>query len=209
MCSIFQLYCKAQLSYYSIAIRLRRLAPLAQALHHDAKLLLLVSVEGCSGPSTFSNSSSVCLFIDSVSLYLPRRPSTNAKLRLKLPRSWALTLPYFSSQVEDTQCYSFRIHKTGSSPSDRQRRPVNPLDVLIMSTLDYNSDSVKLPVPLDRNIRLLTIHASPVLTSEIRCSLGVYDLASKPKYEALSYTWGDPHQLFPITINKKNISTPA
>ena len=43
----------------------------------------------------------------------------------------------------------------------------------------------------DGEIRILTLHAGDV-TDPIVCSLRVVVLDERPKYEALSYTWGDP-----------------
>jgi len=49
--------------------------------------------------------------------------------------------------------------------------------------------------PLDpsrREIRLLTLLPSPGFDSKLQAELHVASLSSRPKYEALSYVWGDP-----------------
>lgn len=51
------------------------------------------------------------------------------------------------------------------------------------------------PLPSDTSIRLIQILSGP--EEPIQCSLKVVDLQSKPLYDCLSYTWGDPlyHEL--------------
>lgn len=51
---------------------------------------------------------------------------------------------------------------------------------------------LSLPLPRKTSIRLLQVHQSSDPTDSIHCSLEVADLADKPEYLALSYTWGPP-----------------
>jgi Heterokaryon incompatibility protein (HET) len=42
------------------------------------------------------------------------------------------------------------------------------------------------------SIRLLKVHVASETTSPIQCTLQTFDLKNKPRYTALSYTWGPP-----------------
>ncbi|KAH6691099.1 heterokaryon incompatibility protein-domain-containing protein, partial [Leptodontidium sp. MPI-SDFR-AT-0119] len=53
----------------------------------------------------------------------------------------------------------------------------------------------------DRHIRLLTLYPSPDENAPIKCSVQPHSLNWNPAYEALSYTWGDPSDICPISIN--------
>src|SRR2546423_4132352 len=54
--------------------------------------------------------------------------------------------------------------------------------------------------PETREIRLLSILPGK-WTDEIRCELRRFSLDSRPRYEALSYTWGDPSDTRPIILD--------
>lgn len=47
------------------------------------------------------------------------------------------------------------------------------------------------PLPSQSSIRLITLHPGD-FNDPIRCTLEVFELASIPPYEAISYVWGDP-----------------
>ncbi|KAN0120202.1 Heterokaryon incompatibility protein (HET) domain containing protein [Hyaloscypha variabilis] len=47
------------------------------------------------------------------------------------------------------------------------------------------------PLPSQSSIRLITLHPGD-FNDPIRCTLEVFELASVPPYEAISYVWGDP-----------------
>ncbi|EON65766.1 hypothetical protein W97_05005 [Coniosporium apollinis CBS 100218] len=56
--------------------------------------------------------------------------------------------------------------------------------------------------PLDpsrREIRLITL-AGGEFSDDIRCSLSAVSLDNEPVYEALSYVWGDPDVMLPMTL---------
>jgi len=51
------------------------------------------------------------------------------------------------------------------------------------------------------NIRLLVLLPSEEKSADLKCILCAACLRKEPKYEALSYTWGDPRETFPILLN--------
>ncbi|KAF2502451.1 hypothetical protein BU16DRAFT_576457 [Lophium mytilinum] len=54
----------------------------------------------------------------------------------------------------------------------------------------------------DRNeIRLIKLSPSPDPNYDVGCELIVASLDQNPKYKALSYTWGNPNDTVPITLN--------
>src|ERR1700722_6926641 len=58
--------------------------------------------------------------------------------------------------------------------------------------------------PLDmtkREIRVVKLFPDPDPDYNIRCELCVVSLDTRPVYKALSYTWGDPNDTVPITLN--------
>ncbi|KAH8706896.1 heterokaryon incompatibility protein-domain-containing protein, partial [Phaeosphaeriaceae sp. PMI808] len=61
-------------------------------------------------------------------------------------------------------------------------------------------------------IRLLDLHPGGP-DDDLQCTLRIVDLHSQPKYEALSYVWGDFNVLAPLTVNDtivnvtKNLNT--
>jgi hypothetical protein len=57
-----------------------------------------------------------------------------------------------------------------------------------------------------RDIRLLTLRYQPNETSTISCTLEHVDLATSPKYNALSYTWGDPESTKMIIVNGREFT---
>lgn len=69
--------------------------------------------------------------------------------------------------------------------------------------VNYAQAELTLPSPVGRHIRLLTIHPSSDHDAAIKCSLTIHDLNSKPKYEALSYTWGKQDQRYPVSIGDR------
>ncbi|KAH8767962.1 heterokaryon incompatibility protein-domain-containing protein [Hyaloscypha sp. PMI_1271] len=50
-------------------------------------------------------------------------------------------------------------------------------------------------------IRLLKLHKSPLQYRKLSCTLVQVPLAQAPKYQALSYVWGDPSDKIFITVN--------
>lgn len=52
-------------------------------------------------------------------------------------------------------------------------------------------------------IRLIVLIPSKNESAGIECLLSPRPLSSKPQYEALSYTWGDPAETRAITVNRK------
>ncbi|RYP08902.1 hypothetical protein DL764_001612 [Monosporascus ibericus] len=68
-----------------------------------------------------------------------------------------------------------------------------------------NPASIYKNVPIDsseQQIRLLTLHPGD-WSSEIQCSLVTASLASKPKFRALSYVWGDDPPTCNIRLNEE------
>ncbi|KAE9380809.1 HET-domain-containing protein, partial [Stipitochalara longipes BDJ] len=53
------------------------------------------------------------------------------------------------------------------------------------------TNSLYEPLPSKSSIRLITLHPGD-FNDSIRCTLEVFELASVPSYEAISYVWGDP-----------------
>ncbi|PMD31123.1 HET-domain-containing protein, partial [Hyaloscypha variabilis F] len=71
--------------------------------------------------------------------------------------------------------------------SKRRRRPTRshrPTSVPVIEDSLYES------LPSQSSIRLITLHPSD-FKDPIRCTLEVFELASVPPYEAISYVWGD------------------
>jgi hypothetical protein len=58
--------------------------------------------------------------------------------------------------------------------------------------------------PEQKHIRLVTIHASPMLSQPIRCSLSTYPIQEAPEYNALSYCWGETQEHQPIFLDEKH-----
>lgn len=54
--------------------------------------------------------------------------------------------------------------------------------------------------PTNSEIRLVTLHPGRA-TDDIHCTLKTASLDECPKYEALSYTWGDENDTKPVTVN--------
>ncbi|KAF2817135.1 uncharacterized protein BDZ99DRAFT_357693, partial [Mytilinidion resinicola] len=50
-------------------------------------------------------------------------------------------------------------------------------------------------------IRLIKLSSSSDPNYDIGCELIVTSLDENPKYKALSYTWGNPNDTVPITLN--------
>lgn len=55
--------------------------------------------------------------------------------------------------------------------------------------------------PTTQEIRLITLHPNASLTAPVILTLSTASLATKPKYEAISYVWGDPTITAPISID--------
>lgn len=53
------------------------------------------------------------------------------------------------------------------------------------------------------HFRLVSIHPASEEEEPIRCSLTTTRMEDAPEYEALSYTWGDPADPEPITVNNR------
>ncbi|KAF9639192.1 hypothetical protein BFW01_g10089 [Lasiodiplodia theobromae] len=62
--------------------------------------------------------------------------------------------------------------------------------------------------PSRREIRLLSLLPGQ-LSDEIVCELAVFSLFEEPKYEALSYVWGDPSNPHHVTLNDADFSVTA
>ncbi|KAM0253873.1 hypothetical protein ACHAQJ_007104 [Trichoderma viride] len=70
------------------------------------------------------------------------------------------------------------------------------------------------PLPSPTSIRLLRFvinppnHVAPVECgiSLIECTMSTVDLDSNPKYKALSYTWGNPHQVQPDAVDEYGVN---
>jgi hypothetical protein len=60
------------------------------------------------------------------------------------------------------------------------------------------------PVPGPRTIRLLTLLAAGNPADPLHGRLSFWDLKDKPKYEAISYVWGDPAHCDEILIHGKS-----
>jgi len=58
------------------------------------------------------------------------------------------------------------------------------------------------PLPSDSSIRLITLQPGN-FNDPIRCTLEVFQLASVPPYEAISYVWGDPTPRNQIRCNER------
>jgi hypothetical protein len=54
-----------------------------------------------------------------------------------------------------------------------------------------------------REIRLIVIESSYSWHSSIKCNLRVVSLSNNPRYEALSYVWGDAKDTLPISLARK------
>ncbi|RAQ49421.1 hypothetical protein AFGD_002049 [Aspergillus flavus] len=66
--------------------------------------------------------------------------------------------------------------------------------------------------PLDtarREIRLLTIVPALSSKARIKCSLQVASLDSFPRYEAISYVWGDIQEKQDILLDGRTIQVPT
>ena len=62
--------------------------------------------------------------------------------------------------------------------------------------------SIYQPLRSDRReFRLLKLEPAPNLDYELVCSLVLSSLDINPKYDALSYAWGDPAITKPISLN--------
>ena len=57
------------------------------------------------------------------------------------------------------------------------------------------------PLELEDSIRLITVLPSFSKENELRCEIEHVRLSRNPQYEALSYTWGDQTDLYPIQCN--------
>jgi hypothetical protein len=67
----------------------------------------------------------------------------------------------------------------------------------------------KIYSPLDkdkREIRLVRVFADPDPDYDICCELSSVSLDTRPVYKALSYTWGNPDDTVPITLNGKRFA---
>ncbi|KAE8330165.1 heterokaryon incompatibility protein-domain-containing protein [Aspergillus sergii] len=63
--------------------------------------------------------------------------------------------------------------------------------------------------PARREIRLLTILPSPQSEAPIECSLQVASLDAFPRYEAISYVWGDIQKKNDILLDGRTIQVPT
>lgn len=61
--------------------------------------------------------------------------------------------------------------------------------------------------PGSKQIRLLHVQAGS--SEPAVCSLHICDLANKPKYETISYVWGNPNDRDLVRINGHDVSVPA
>jgi len=59
------------------------------------------------------------------------------------------------------------------------------------------------PLPSPTSIRLLKFNPDESSDGPLTCRLIVVDTKKNPLYIALSYVWGDPSNLVPITIDGK------
>lgn len=92
----------------------------------------------------------------------------------------------------------FSHSKKGAKQSSRRRfglfkEKVDEANLFYHSPLDTSTDG----------IRLLTLEKAIDLEVSVTCSLQHVTFAQKPKYEALSYTWGDETAKKRISINGK------
>jgi len=77
---------------------------------------------------------------------------------------------------------------------------------LLLQSVDSKDEFVheKIYTPLDRGrreIRVVRIAPGVDPSFDISCELAVVSLDSSPSYTALSYTWGNPKDTLPITLN--------
>lgn len=57
----------------------------------------------------------------------------------------------------------------------------------------------------DSEIRLVTLLPNKDFSADIECKVSLGVSQPVPEYEALSYAWGDPNVLLPITLNSQVI----
>jgi hypothetical protein len=70
------------------------------------------------------------------------------------------------------------------------------------ATIGNIRESVYAPLdPARREIRLIKLHPDPDPHYDIQCEVFVVSLGTRPVYKALSYTWGDPGDTVPISLN--------
>ena len=70
--------------------------------------------------------------------------------------------------------------------------------------LNFESDSLYKPLNVERReIRLLHIKPSLTLEEQPKCFLETVSLDDNPRFEALSYAWGDPNQTRPIKLENR------
>lgn len=62
--------------------------------------------------------------------------------------------------------------------------------------------------PDTSEVRLVSI-LSGEWTDEIKCELNRWSLDSRPRYEALSYAWGDPNDTRPIIVDGCSVQITA
>ena len=55
-----------------------------------------------------------------------------------------------------------------------------------------------MPLSSPRSIRILTLHPTADPTARISCDLKEVSLDEKPRYSALSYTWGGESLIYPV-----------
>jgi Heterokaryon incompatibility protein (HET) len=62
--------------------------------------------------------------------------------------------------------------------------------------------------PQKREIRLISVLPGD-WTDEVKCELSRLSLESRPRYEALSYVWGDPNDTRPIIVDGWEVQVTA
>ncbi|KAI0491039.1 heterokaryon incompatibility protein-domain-containing protein [Xylaria cf. heliscus] len=111
---------------------------------------------------------------------------------------------YFNLPTAETDLASKFLQRFGSPQRHSIEQELGVIPIILPSykpEVDYANDVKKYPyhvLPTTTSIRLLTVlPLDPAEVEEdkyslIRCSMSIVDLEDSPKYDALSYTWGDP-----------------
>lgn len=81
--------------------------------------------------------------------------------------------------------------------------------VLQSQTVEQEKVLEKVYSPLDRakqEIRLVKLSSDIDPEYDVRCEVSAVSLNTRPVYLALSYTWGDPNDTVPITLNGQRLA---
>ncbi|KAK3300137.1 heterokaryon incompatibility protein-domain-containing protein [Chaetomium fimeti] len=64
------------------------------------------------------------------------------------------------------------------------------------------------PLPAGYNIRILVLEPAPAAEDELQTRLEVVSLDDKPRFEAISYTWGHPSDMTMLNCNGSTVKMP-